>query len=345
MYLVSGWWSYAFCYKQQVKQFHALPPGRGGIPSFPPTEDESAGSYILGRFESKPQRKNKAQQIEGKESSKDVGSHAGASSSSENSHERGGLHTKGDMRYLVQQLGDGTQCDLTGKPRKVEVQFHCDPYLGDRIGWIKEVATCAYLMVIYTPRLCSDVAFLPPRQTKAHAIECQEIVPEDELADWTARKAAEAERKAVDTLAAAAAAAAKDNEEGGGGAAAPNSKPVVGGIEIGGQKLVGKEGSRIEPPKPPPSSEGKPSIILRKESAKEGGKLLRRSNDDLKKMDLDPAEVEMWRRQLDEVAGENAWVLEMKRVGNVVHLVGTVETEEKSVQYVKGDEEEYKDEL
>jgi protein OS-9 len=28
IYYLSGWWSYSFCYKDEVKQFHQLPPSR-----------------------------------------------------------------------------------------------------------------------------------------------------------------------------------------------------------------------------------------------------------------------------------------------------------------------------
>ena len=32
------------------------------------------------------------------------------------------LETKGSSRYMMQRLSDGTECDLTGKPRKIDVQ-------------------------------------------------------------------------------------------------------------------------------------------------------------------------------------------------------------------------------
>jgi protein OS-9 len=32
------------------------------------------------------------------------------------------LETKGSTRYMVQRLSGGTECDLTGKERKIEVQ-------------------------------------------------------------------------------------------------------------------------------------------------------------------------------------------------------------------------------
>ena len=143
MYFVSGWWSYSFCYNKHVKQFHQLPGGRGGIPSYPPIEDNTTPSYILGKFEN---RGPTGGQIDGQQSSQR------SSESTSGGLEVVQMQTKGDMRYLVQKLGGGTTCDLTGRPRKVEVQFHCHPQGGDRISWIKEVSTCSYLMVIYQVR-------------------------------------------------------------------------------------------------------------------------------------------------------------------------------------------------
>lgn len=82
-------------------------------------------------------------------------------------------------RYLVQSWGGGTICDMTGMPRRVEVQvghfislsqfvtnpdmgsqFHCNTQSTDRIALIRETAICEYLMVIHTPRLCSEPLFL-----------------------------------------------------------------------------------------------------------------------------------------------------------------------------------------
>ena len=73
------------------------------------------------------------------------------------------LQVKGETCDLFQRLGGGTTCDLTGLEGRIEVQFHCHPQSSDRIGWIKEVSTCSYLMVIYALRLCSPcIPDLPP---------------------------------------------------------------------------------------------------------------------------------------------------------------------------------------
>ncbi|KAL8700330.1 MAG: hypothetical protein Q9201_005500, partial [Fulgogasparrea decipioides] len=224
MYFISGWWSYSFCYNTDVKQFHQLPPGKGA-PIFPPMEDPSTPSYILGRFE-----KNQHPPSDRKPNPRiDPPKDASASSPPNHRTLNTQLRAKGDLRYLVQTLSGGTTCDLTGRDRKIEVQFHCHPQSADRIGWIKEVSTCSYLMVIYTPRLCNDVAFLPPRENKAAPITCQEILAStSDIPEWRACKQEDADRKLV--------------------AASSSGRPIVGGIEVGGMKLVGKEGQRIETP-------------------------------------------------------------------------------------------------
>ena len=111
IYYVSGWWSYAFCYNSQIKQFHHLPPGNGGM-DWPPQEDPTTPAYILGRFGDKGKLKRT------KPSTSKVGTEVAT------------LHSQGDTRYLVQSFGGGTTCDLTGKERRVEVQFHCHPQGG-----------------------------------------------------------------------------------------------------------------------------------------------------------------------------------------------------------------------
>lgn len=98
---VSGWWSYSFCHNREVRQFHHLPPQQNN--QWPPTEDPDTQSYVLGRvlpenFDSKGEK--------------------GAGTE---------LQATGDLRYLVQKLGGGTTCDLTGKDRKIEVQVR-SPY-------------------------------------------------------------------------------------------------------------------------------------------------------------------------------------------------------------------------
>lgn len=122
IYYISGWWSYSFCYTKGVKQFHQLPPSRG-VPIYPPVEDTSVHSYVLGRYPKEAKTKKAG-------ASKTLGSEQGTKEAFDdegNVDEEKGLEvprleTKGSNRYMVQQLSGGTECDLTGKPRKIDVQ-------------------------------------------------------------------------------------------------------------------------------------------------------------------------------------------------------------------------------
>ena len=296
LYYAAGWWSYSFCYMDEVRQFHAVLPGNG-VPAYPPLEDRTTHSFVLGKFRKPTEEEDDT-----------------SSSRKKPTTEVSVRETRGDSRYLVQYLEDGTTCDLTDRPRKIEVQFHCHPHASDHIGWIKEVTTCSYLMVVYTPRLCNDVAFQPPRVDKPHDIVCREILTAEEVPEWEAAKEA-LERQ--DLL-------GEPVEE----------YPLVGDIEVGAMKLVGRDGKRIEKGKVASPVEEKVEVIARSQK----GKIHRLSKDQLKKLKLDPEEIERARTQLDEFAEGQDWKLEMVDVNGARTLRGTVldETEEEVSMKDKG---------
>ncbi|KAJ5463618.1 hypothetical protein N7475_008562 [Penicillium sp. IBT 31633x] len=289
MYYFSGWWSYSFCYQKQIKQFHALPAGRG-IPHYPPIEDTDTHSFILGRFNGDM----------GEEEKQTVKTDVAE------------LHTKGGSRYLVQHLRGGTKCDLTGRERKVEVQFHCHPQSTDHIGWIKELTTCSYLMVIYTPRLCDDVAFLPPQQDEIHNIECREILIPEEVIEWEAIK----EWYTVNQLADAATDAEADD--------AQAELPVIGGIQVGGRRLVGMEGKVIEKGRVASAGEERVEVVAKREN----GEVRKVSKQILKKYDLDPEKVEEMKRLLEEQANGKDWTLEVVESNGVIKFQGILEEDD-----------------
>ena len=341
LYYQSGYWSYSFCYQTEVKQFHPLAPPRGGAPSFPPVEDTRVPAFILGEFH------GNAQPNSGLGSSKDDSSSGKKKESKEskggkpNENAKRGVTdlptelavlTKGDMRYLSQNLTGGTTCDLTGKPRRVEVQFHCHPQSTDRIGWIKETATCAYLMVIYTPRLCNDLAFLPPKEHETEQIVCREVVAEAEFEKWQARKAADAEKRLLSS--------------------SPKVplRPVVGGIEVGGYKQVPHEGTRIPPPQGVEQIPKEGEIIAYWDPKEHNGEIMTMSDEDLRSIDLDPHTVDQMKDKIHKEAGGRAWRMEIiELVGGLRELVGVIESpddmEEELPPEGEGSQETYKDEL
>jgi hypothetical protein len=59
-------------------------------------------------------------------------------------------------------------------------QFHCSMQNEDEIVSMHEFATCEYQMVIATPRLCQDIAFVPRARKDIHRIQCDPIVSDSQ---------------------------------------------------------------------------------------------------------------------------------------------------------------------
>ncbi|EZF35237.1 hypothetical protein OS-9 homolog [Trichophyton mentagrophytes] len=266
LYYAAGWWSYSFCYMKEVRQFHARVPGQG-VPVYPPAEDPDSKTYVLGRFQKNPER----------------GQPTAAST------EVAALQTKGESWYLVQYLERGTICDLTRRPRKIEVQFHCHPQSPEHIAWIKEVTTCSYVMMVYTPRLCNDVAFQPPQVEKPNSIKCREIISPEHVSIWEAALASKKER------------AKKELVE-----ATDEPFVTVGDIQVGAMKTVGKDGKRIEKDQFGFGGDPKIKVVARSE----GGKVKVLSKETLKKHKVTSEKFERLKQELDEAADGEDWRLE-----------------------------------
>lgn len=342
LYYVSGWWSYKFCYGQDIVQFHALPSGvKGGLP----TRDPNSQEYTLGRVEDQALSKKKGgkKQQESTDLQKEVNGQQPIDDSQSPAPPNTELQVKGDQRFLVQRMEGGTICDLTGRERTIEIQFHCNPgSVADRIGWIKEITTCSYLMLIHTPRLCEDVAFLPPKETRAHPISCQLIVEsEEELAALRLRQSIEAtEAQGIGQ--------SEDEEDGATAEAGTSEKKhkkggsKFGGMEIGGVVIGGKQLHSSEDGQPPPklkpprgfvpskgTASGSIETLAKAFSKAEGGKVEKMSDEDLEKLNLNPDAVEQFRKELEKIAGEKGWTLEVvENPGGTPEIVGIVEEDQ-----------------
>lgn len=307
LYFISGWWSYSFCYNSLIKQFHQLPP-TAGTPPYPPLEDPSTPSYILGQYRDRTPDAS---------TPRPRGPNALAETTPRPRPPAGStaLHSKASKRYLSQTLSGGSPCDLTGRPRRVEIQFHCQPQTADRIGWIQEVSTCAYVMVVYTARLCQEVAFLPPREHEARGVVCAEVVAAEGVGAWEAGRAA--------------------GELGRGEGGAEEAPPlVVGGIVVGGMRLVGTEGRRLATGTAPRGGEAAPQsdeaeLVARMRPREEGGKVQMVGDEELKEMGFRPEEVQALLEEMQAVAEGNGWRVELVDVGGGGReLRGVVEVED-----------------
>ncbi|KAJ7172571.1 hypothetical protein C8R46DRAFT_1032546 [Mycena filopes] len=165
LYHRQAWFTYSYCHNEEIRQFRELIQARP-LPtgSHRPEEDPEASqdcweSYTLGRAPPAP------------ESGADltVAQQDAVAANLE-------LARSAGSSYLVQRWGDGTLCDKTGKPREVEVQFHCSMATTDTIAFVKESRTCAYVLVIHTPRLCGEPGFMSKDVGEQASIACREVV-------------------------------------------------------------------------------------------------------------------------------------------------------------------------
>jgi protein OS-9 len=335
LYFVSGWWSYSFCYGSEVVQFHALPTPVNGAPA----KDPASQDYVLGRV---PQPQPGSGQKPGGQKHQTQEVLKTEPTTPPNTE----LLVKGDQRYLVQRLQGGTVCDLTNRERTIEIQYHCNPGGStDRIAWIKEVTTCTYLMEIRTPRLCEDVAFLPPKPMKAHPISCQLIVSsEEEAARWTKQQTLEAYEKmggGANVNAGIAIKADKGSASTQGHAQKDYRGKTIGGVVIGGRRVLGSgEDGQPAPQLSPPRSfiagrfprqGGGPQIevLASAKSKADGGKVDVLTAEQLEKLQLDPERVEALRKELEKIAGDKAWKLEVVEIpGGDAEIRGIVDSDE-----------------
>lgn len=296
LYFVSGWWSYSFCNNRKVVQYHAI---ASSAPGQPPTPDPSMKEYVLGSEQTIP------------ESSKSDTPTKPAKDAIPAE-----LQVNGDKPYLTQKLVAGTVCDLTLRPRTIEVQYHCVPGMkGEKIGWVKEVTICSYVMVVNTGRLCDDIAFLPPVTAKPNPISCQLIaesnpssMPRIEYGnfDFAALKAqdklfAETDKKLLG-----------------------ETRQVVGDVTVGSRSILadgdepGKPKIKVAPPRnlinTYASGEYQVLEIIARTSKSEDGEesvIEVLGDDELRELNIKPAHVELMIRQLENLSGGTPWRIEL----------------------------------
>ncbi|KAG5970932.1 hypothetical protein E4U55_001399 [Claviceps digitariae] len=327
LYYVSGWWSYSFCKNREIVQFHAVSTaGSGQIPRRDPNGQE----YILGQVPSLPATTTTrtGDRQTNKKRHDDVDEIDPLRPPAE-------LQIKGDQPYLVQRLEGGTMCDLTGKERTVEVQYQCVPGLStDRIGWVKEVVTCSYVMMVDTPRLCSDVAFRPPIEKTANPIRCQLISDTGDslqslLEQYASSEKEQEQKQAEDkgsegqaNLAGAEAGAeaeaeAEDNKDMDKKKQDEPPQITIGGVLVGGKRVLSSGNEDGKPVKlqqlsnmfvPQPKVL---EVIAQAASKADGGKITELTPEELESLNVDPKAVEKMREKLKKLAGDSGWKMEL----------------------------------
>lgn len=308
LYFGSGWWTYSFCHNREIVQYHALPASPSA--DQPPKRDPRTAAFTLGREPAIPAHHRQPAGSKDDDAPKPMPAE---------------LQVTGDQRYLVQKLERGDICDLTGRERTIEVQYQCRPGLTqDKIGYIKEVTICAYLMVIYTPRLCNDDVFLPQEEPRANPITCQLVVEDVNAAKPALLDAAIPDQEKIN-VATPEGTEGETGEatEGEAGEAAKPAEPInIGGILVGQRNVLsagdeaGKPPTKLSPPSSyfPAAKKGKPKsveVVARGASKEEGGKVEVLTKKQIEDLGLSFDVIEEMREQLEDISGDKGWKLEI----------------------------------
>lgn len=123
----SGWWKYQFCYGKKVDQFHVEESGEKTVISLGIFDEKKHLKWI----EEHPTKKPKPM----------------------------------DKRKFVSHLySDGGICDLTGRPRQVEVKLKCKEADSPSVVslYLLEPKTCQYVLGVESPLVCDILHHADP---------------------------------------------------------------------------------------------------------------------------------------------------------------------------------------
>ncbi|KAM4882077.1 protein OS-9 isoform 2-T2 [Thomomys bottae] len=147
------WWTYEFCYGRHIQQYHM-------------EDSEIKGDVLyLGYYQSAFDWDDETAKASKQHRLK---------------------------RYHSQTYGNGSKCDLNGRPREAEVRFLCDEgagLSGDYIDRVDEPLSCSYVLTIRTPRLCPHPLLRPPPSAAPQAILCHPSLQPEEYMAYLQRQA------------------------------------------------------------------------------------------------------------------------------------------------------------
>ncbi|XP_012507652.1 PREDICTED: protein OS-9 isoform X8 [Propithecus coquereli] len=147
------WWTYEFCYGRHIQQYHM-------------EDSEIKGEVLyLGYYQSAFDWDDETAKASKQHRLK---------------------------RYHSQTYGNGSKCDLNGRPREAEVRFLCDEgagISGDYIDRVDEPLSCSYVLTIRTSRLCPHPLLRPPPSATPQAILCHPSLQPEEYMAYIQRQA------------------------------------------------------------------------------------------------------------------------------------------------------------
>ncbi|XP_008522500.1 protein OS-9 isoform X3 [Equus przewalskii] len=152
------WWTYEFCYGRHIQQYHM--------------EDSEIKGEVLY-----------------------LGYYHSAFDWDDETAKASKQHRL--KRYHSQTYGNGSKCDLNGRPREAEVRFLCDEgagISGDYIDRVDEPLSCSYVLTIRTSRLCPHPLLRPPPSAAPQAILCHPALQPEEYMAYIQRQAVDSKQ-------------------------------------------------------------------------------------------------------------------------------------------------------
>lgn len=135
-YRLESYWTYEICHGRFVKQYHEERDSK----------KIKKQEYFLGRWDLTMQNELSKQLI-----NSETYKHTIRTKKIEGK----------DVPYFQLNYTDGTLCDLNEKPRQTNVLYMCFDHVRNEIYSIKEVSTCSYEAIIFTPLLCKHPLYRP----------------------------------------------------------------------------------------------------------------------------------------------------------------------------------------
>lgn len=147
-----GWWTYEFCYGNQVVQKHI------------PLEGEPSTEFVLGKFDKEADRARR----------------------------RNATEVTANGAAFTQMYTNGTVCDTTGRPRRALIKYLCsdeailrkgstkDSSSVNHLRTVREVESCVYVVEFFNGAICNHRAYKEKLARNARPIQCA-MENEDEV--------------------------------------------------------------------------------------------------------------------------------------------------------------------
>ena len=151
-----GWWTYEYCHKGHVRQFHAE--------ELNVVVDFSLGSYDAEETEQRAARQMEEDELEKRAQEAAERESRGTAGYVEATESGASEQASVPSRPASHMYVGGTPCDLNQQPRSTEVKFLCGPDAA--VTNLMEPSTCHYQLDFSSPEMCQHKSFSNSRRAR-----------------------------------------------------------------------------------------------------------------------------------------------------------------------------------